>query len=154
MARKKNLTEDQIQEILDLYKTREFSKNEIAGRYGVSVSRIAYMTAGMPEPYKQRDKAYRELSLTEHILESFDNDTKALIETINANIYGNRNVKDACYEVVQGGCLLVYYTQVNDYLKYLKCDSGDDYVNWEVYKKIVAERMNKMYETFKKKEEN
>lgn len=30
MARKKYLTEDQIQEILDLYKTREFSKNEIA----------------------------------------------------------------------------------------------------------------------------
>ena len=154
MARKKNLTEDQIQEILHLYKTREFSKNEIAGRYGVSVSRIAYMTPGMPEPHKQRHKASRELSLTEHILESFDNDTKALVETINANIYGNRNAKDACYEVVQGGCLLVYYTQVNDYLKNLKCDSGDDYVNWEVYKKIVAERMNKMYETFKKKEEN
>lgn len=153
MARKKYLTEDQIQEILDLYKTREFSKNEIAGRFGVSVSRIAYMTAGMPEPYKQRDKAYRELSLTEHILESFDNDTKALIGTIDANIYGNRNLKDACNEVVRGGCLLVYYGQVNEYLKELKCDSGDDYINWDVYKKIVSERMRKMYEAFKKKEE-
>ncbi len=153
MARKKYLTEDQIQEILDLYKTREFSKNEIAGRFRVSVSRIAYMTAGMPEPYKQRDKAYRELSLTEHILESFDNDTKALIGTIDANIYGNRNLKDACNEVVQGGCLLVYYGQVNEYLKELKCDSGDDYINWDVYKKIVSERMRKMYEAFKKKEE-
>jgi hypothetical protein len=111
------------------------------------------MTAGMPEPYKQRDKAYRELSLTEHILESFDNDTKALIGTIDANIYGNRNLKDACNEVVQGGCLLVYYGQVNEYLKELKCDSGDDYINWDVYKKIVSERMRKMYEAFKKKEE-
>lgn len=152
MARKKNLTEDQIQEILDLYKTREFSKNEIAARYGVSISRIAYMTAGMPEPYKQREKAYRELSLTEHILESFDDDTKALIETIDANKYGNRTVKEACNGVIQGGCLLVYYEQVNEYLKELKCDSGDDYINWEVYKKIVSERMRKMYETFKQEE--
>ena len=43
--------------------------------------------------------------------------------------------------------------QVNEYLKELKCDSGDDYINWDVYKKIVSERMRKMYEAFKKKEE-
>lgn len=40
------------------------------------------MTAGMPEPYKQRDKAYRELSLTEHILESFVMIQKHLLELL------------------------------------------------------------------------
>lgn len=148
--RKKNLTDEQVQEILDLYKTREFSKNEIAGKFEVSVPRITHMTTGMPEPYKIKDKANRELPLAEHILENFDNDMNVLVKTIDANRYWNRTVKEACYEIVQGGSLLVYYGQVNEFLRELGCDSNDDYINWEVYKKIVVERMYRMYEAFKK----
>jgi hypothetical protein len=77
--------------------------------------------------------------------------TEELIETINANIYGNKNAKQACYDVVQGGCLLVYYDTVNDFLKELNCQiSTNDETNWSMYKKLVVNRMEKMYEKYTK----
>lgn len=147
---KKFLASDEIKEIVDLYGTREFSKNELAGRYGISVAKVTNLTVGMPEPYKVKDKASRESLLSEHILESFDNDIKVLVETIDANMYGNKSKKNACYDVVQGGCLLCYYSQVNDFLEQFGCNAGNDYINWEVYKKIIVETMYKMYTKFQK----
>ncbi len=89
--------------------------------------------------------------IEDHIMECFDDDVNALIGTINANIYGNRTVRQACYEVVQGGCLLVYYGQVNDFLEESGCKlSANDETNWSMYKKLVVNRMEKMYEKYAK----
>ena len=81
-------------------------------------------------------------------------DSKAVNEVLDSmpsNRNGNRTVKQACYEVVQGGCLLVYYNTVNDFLKELNCQLSDnDETNWSMYKKLVVNRMEKMYEKYTK----
>ena len=153
MAQRRKLTEEMVKEIRDRYATREFTMSELAIEFGVSVSVIstAINKGYCPKPRGLTETKERTELIEAHILECFDNDKKALIETINANIFGNRNVKQACYEVVQGGCLLVYYDTVNDFLKELNCQlSTNDETNWSMYKKLVVNRMEKMYEKYSK----
>lgn len=95
--------------------------------------------------------AERTKIIEEHIMECFYDDVNTLIETIKANMYGNRSIKQACYEVIQGGCLLVYYGEVNDFLEELGCKlSSNNETNWSMYKKLVVNRMEKMYEKYAK----
>ena len=95
----------------------------------------------------------RSKLIEEHIMECFDNDRKYLVETINANLFGDRNLHTACNEVVQGGCLLVYYYQAEDFLKELECKlSKNQDANWAMYKKLVVNRMEKMYAAFDKED--
>ena len=88
----------------------------------------------------------RTEKINEHIMEFFDT-KKELIETINANIFGERTIRQACNEVVQGGCLLVYYDTVNDFLREIDCKVTDsDSANWAMYRKLITNRMEKIYE--------
>ena len=140
-------------EIRDMYATREFTQNEIAGQFGISITAVnnAIHKGYVPKPKGMTETKERTEFIEEHIMESFDNDMDALIETIKANMFGNRTVKQACYEVVQGGCLLVYYDTVNNFLKELNCQLSDnDETNWSMYKKLVVNRMEKMYEKYTK----
>ena len=89
--------------------------------------------------------------IEEHIMECFSGSKEEFLETINANLFGNRNLHTACNEVVQGGCLFVYYYQAEDFLKELECKlSKSQDSNWAMYKKLVVQRMEKMYESFEK----
>lgn len=153
MAQRRKLTEEMVKEIRDMYATREFTMTDLSRKFGVSTSVIsnAINKGYCPKPRGMTETKERTELIEEHIMESFDNDMDALIETIKANMFGNRTVKQACYEVVQGGCLLVYYNTVNDFLKELNCQLSDnDETNWSMYKKLVVNRMEKMYEKYTK----
>ena len=153
MAQRRKLTEEMVKEIRDMYATREFTMTDLSRKFGVSTSVIsnAINKGYCLKPRGITETKERTELIEEHIMESFDNDIDALIETIKANMFGNRTVKQACYEVVQGGCLLVYYNTVNDFLKELNCQLSDnDETNWSMYKKLVVNRMEKMYEKYTK----
>lgn len=152
MAQRRKLTEEMVKEIRDMYATREFTMTDLSRKFGVSTSVIsnAINKGYCPKPKGITETKQRTELIESHIMEFFET-TEELIETINANIFGNRNVNEACYEVVQGGCLLVYYSQVNDFLKELNCQISDnDETNWSMYKKLVVNRMKKMYEKYSK----
>lgn len=152
MGRNKKLSTEIINEIKDAYATREFSMNELAGQFGVSVSAIskAIHSGYVPKPKGITETMERTEQINEHIMSSFDDDIEALIGTINANMYGNRTLKQACDEVVQGGCFLCYFTQVNEFLKELNCQLSDnDQTNWSMYKKLLVQRMEKLYKDYK-----
>ena len=153
MRKRTKITEQMTQEIRDMYATREFTQNEIAGKFGISITAVnnSIHKGYVPKPKGMTETKERTELIEEHIMESFDNDVDALVGTIKANMFGNRTVKQACYEVVQGGCLLVYYNTVNDFLKELNCQLSDnDETNWSMYKKLVVNRMEKMYEKYTK----
>ena len=152
MAQRRKLTEEMVKEIRDMYATREFTMTDLSRKFGVSTSVIsnAINKCYCPKPKGITETKQRTELIESHIMEFFET-TEELIETINANIFGNRNVNKACYEVVQGGCLLVYYSQVNDFLKELNCQISDnDETNWSMYKKLIVNRMEKMYEKYSK----
>ena len=153
MAQRRKFTKEMVKEIRDMYATREFTMTDLSRKFGVSTSVIsnAINKGYCPKPRGMTETKERTELIEEYIMESFDNDMDALIETIKANMFGNRTVKQACYEVVQGGCLLVYYNTVNDFLKELNCQLSDnDETNWSMYKKLVVNRMEKMYEKYTK----
>lgn len=152
MAQKRKLTEEMVKEIRDRYATREFTMSDLAKEFGVTTSVIsnAINKGYCPKPRGTTETKERTELIESHIMEFFET-TDELIETINANIFGNKNVRQACYEVVQGGCLLVYYDTVNNFLKELNCQlSTNDETNWSMYKKLVVNRMEKMYEKYSK----
>lgn len=152
MAQRRKLTDEMVRKIRAMYETREFTMSELAIEFGVSVSVIstAINKGYCPKPRGLTETKERTELIESHIMEFFDT-TKELIETINANRYKDRTVKQACYDVVQGGCLLVYYDTVNDFLKELNCQlSTNDETNWSMYKKLVVNRMEKMYEKYSK----
>lgn len=150
MAKPRKLTDEMVRKIRAMYETREFTMNDLAREFGVSTSVISN---AINKGYCLRPRGITETKertklIESHIMEFFDTE-KELIETIKANLYGNRTVSQACYEVVQGGCLLVYYNTVNDFLKELNCQLGNnDETNWSMYKKLVVNRMQKMYERY------
>lgn len=152
MAQRRKLTEEMVRNIREMYATREFTMSDLSREFGVSTSVIsnAINKGYCPKPRGTTETTERTELIESHIMEFFDTE-KELVETINANVFGNRNVKQACYEVVQGGCLLVYYNQVNEFLKELNCQLAEnDETNWSMYKKLVVNRMEKMYERFTK----
>ena len=152
MAQRRKLTDEMVKEIRDRYATREFTMSDLAKEFGVTTSVIsnAINKGYCPKPRGITETKERTELIESHIMEFFET-TDELIETINANIFGNKNVRQACYEVVQGGCLLVYYDTVNDFLKELNCQlSTNDETNWSMYKKLVVNRMEKMYEKHSK----
>ena len=153
MAKPRKLTDEMVKEIRDRYATREFTMSDLAKEFGVTTSVIsnAINKGYCPKPRGITETKERTELIESHIMECFDNDMEALIGTINANRYKDRTVKQACYDVVQGGCLLVYYDTVNDFLKELNCQlSTNDETNWSMYKKLVVNRMEKMYEKYTK----
>ena len=152
MAKPRKLTEEMVRNIREMYATREFTMSDLSREFGVSTSVIsnAINKGYCPKPRGMTETKERTELIESHIMEFFDTE-KELIETIKANMFGNRTVKQACYEVVQGGCLLVYYNTVNDFLKELNCQLSDnDETNWSMYKKLVVNRMEKMYEKYTK----
>ena len=152
MAKPRKLTEEMVQRIREMYSTREFTMNDLSKEFGVSTSVIsnAIHKGYVPKPKGMTETKERTELIESHIMEFFDTEEE-LIETIKANMFGNRTVKQACYEVVQGGCLLVYYNTVNNFLKELNCQLSDnDETNWSMYKKLVVSRMEKMYEKYTK----
>ena len=152
MAKPRKLTEEMVRNIREMYATREFTMSDLSREFGVSTSVIsnAINKGYCPKPRGMTETKERTELIESHIMEFFDTE-KELIETIKANMFGNRTVKQACYEVVQGGCLLVYYNTVNDFLKELNCQLSDnDETNWSMYKKLVVSRMEKMYEKYTK----
>ena len=152
MAKPRKLTEEMVRNIREMYATREFTMSDLSREFGVSTSVIsnAINKGYCPKPRGMTETKERTELIESHIMEFFDTEEE-LIETIKANMFGNRTVKQACYEVVQGGCLLVYYNTVNDFLKELNCQLSDnDETNWSMYKKLVVNRMEKMYEKYTK----
>ena len=152
MAKPRKLTEEMVRNIREMYATREFTMSDLSREFGVSTSVIsnAINKGYCPKPRGMTETKERTELIESHIMEFFDTE-KELIEAIKANMFGNRTVKQACYEVVQGGCLLVYYNTVNDFLKELNCQLSDnDETNWSMYKKLVVNRMEKMYEKYTK----
>ena len=152
MAKPRKLTEEMVRNIREMYATREFTMSDLSREFGVSTSVIsnAINKGYCPKPRGMTETKERTELIESHIMEFFDTE-KELIETIKANMFGNKTVKQACYEVVQGGCLLVYYNTVNDFLKELNCQLSDnDETNWSMYKKLVVNRMEKMYEKYTK----
>ena len=153
MAQRVKITEEMRNRIREMYATREFSMSDLAREFGISITAIsnAINKGYCPKPKGVTETKERTELIVEHILECFDNDEKVLIETINANRYGDRTVKQACYDVVQSGCLLIYYDSVNEFLKGLNCQlSPNDETNWSMYKKLIINRMEKMYEKYQK----
>ena len=152
MAKPRKLTEEMVRNIREMYATREFTMSDLSREFGVSTSVIsnAINKGYCPKPRGMTETKERTELIESHIMEFFDTEEE-LIETIKANMFGNKTVKQACYEVVQGGCLLVYYNTVNDFLKELNCQLSDnDETNWSMYKKLVVNRMEKMYEKYTK----
>ena len=152
MAKPRKLTEEMVRNIREMYATREFTMSDLSREFGVSTSVIsnAINKGYCPKPRGMTETKERTELIESHIMEFFDTEEE-LVETIKANMFGNRTVKQACYEVVQGGCLLVYYNTVNDFLKELNCQLSDnDETNWSMYKKLVVNRMEKMYEKYTK----
>ena len=152
MAQRRKLTEEMVREIRDRYATREFTMSDLAKEFGVTTSVIsnAINKGYCPKPRGTTETKERTELIESHIMEFFET-TDELIGTINANRYKDRTVKQACYDVVQGGCLLVYYNTVNDFLKELNCQlSTNDETNWSMYKKLIVNRMEKMYEKYTK----
>lgn len=152
MAKPRKLTDEMVRKIRAMYGTREFTMSDLAKEFGVTTGVIsnAINKGYCPKPRGTTETKERTELIESHIMEFFET-TEELIETINANIFGNRTVNQACYEVVQGGCLLVYYNTVNDFLKELNCQlSTNDETNWSMYKKLVVNRMEKMYEKYQK----
>lgn len=142
----KRLSKEIKDEVRRMYATREFSMNEVAGHLGISVSAVSRIVSDMEKPKKKTETEKRTEVINAHIMEFFA-DTNELIETIKANMYGDRTVRQACNDVVQGGCLLVYYNTVNDFLKEIGCKvSTSDNTNWSMYKKLIVNRMEKIYE--------
>ena len=153
MAQRTKITEEMKNNIREMYATREFSMSDLAREFGISITAVnnAINKGYCPKPKGKTETKERTELIEAHILECFDNDMEALIVTINVNRYKDRTVKQACYDVVQGGCLLVYYNTVNDFLKELNCQlSTNDETNWSMYKKLVVNRMEKMYEKYTK----
>lgn len=102
----------------------------------------------MAQKRRLTDTKERTKLIESHIMESFDT-TEELIEAIRANIFGERVVRQACYDTVHGGCLLVYHGQINEFLEKLNCKVSDnDEANWSMYKKLVASRMEKIYQKY------
>lgn len=156
MAQQRKLTEEMVVKIRKMYETREFTMSDLAIEFGVSTSVIsnAINKGYCPKPRGTTQTKERTELIEEHIMEFFDNE-EAFVETVNAVKFGNRTVKQACYEVVQGGCLLCYYIHVNEFLKTLNCQlSESNEINWSMYKKLVVGRMEKMYERITKKGES
>lgn len=152
MAQRRKLTEDMILKIREKYATREFTMSDLSREFGVSTSVIsnAIHKGYCPKARGTTETAKRTELIESHIMEFFDTE-KALVETIKANLFGDRGVRQACYEVVQGGCLLIYYDTVNEFLKELNCQLSDNNeTNWSMYKKLVVNRMEKMYEKYTK----
>lgn len=144
---RKEITEEMRNRIKELYDIRKFSMTEIADEVGVSILTVNKITheCYISKPKGRTETQMRTEIIEEHIMDCFDNDINALIETIN-NIIRDGNVKRACQEVIQGGCLLCYYNDVNEFLKELNCQLSDnDETNWSMYKKLVAKRMEKIY---------
>lgn len=152
MAQKRKLTDEMIQKIREMYATREFTMSDLSKKFGVSTSVInnAIHKGYCPKPRGTTETTERTELIEEHIMGFFETE-KELVETIKANLFGNRGVRQACYEVVQGGCLSVYFDTVNEFLKELNCQlSNNDETNWSMYKKLVVNRMEKMYERYTK----
>lgn len=153
MAQRRKLTEEMVNKIREMYATREFTMSDLAREFGTSPGVIsnAIHKGYCPKPKGITETKERTELIKAHILECFENDEQALIATIEANMYGGKTVKQACYDVVQGGCLLIYYDTVNEFLKELNCQlSTNDETNWSMYKKLMVNRMEKMYESYKK----
>lgn len=152
MAQRRKLTEEMVRNIREMYATREFTMYDLSREFGVSVSVIsnAINKGYCPKTKGMTETKERTEVIENHIMEFFETE-KEFIETVNAVKFNGRTVKQACYEVVQGGCLLVYYNQVNEFLKELNCQLAEnDETNWSMYKKLVVNRMEKMYERFTK----
>ena len=153
MAQRTKITEEMRNNIREMYATREFSMSDLAREFGISITAVnsAINKGYVPKPKGKTETKERTELIEAHILECFDNDEKALIGTINNCMYGDRTVKQACYDVVQGGCLLIYYNTVNEFLKELNCQlSTNDETNWSMYKKLIVNRMEKIYEKYQK----
>lgn len=151
----KRLSEEQKNEIRDMYATGEFSKNEIAGKLGVSISTVNVAVIGMKKPMKKSVTEIRTKRIERHIMSFFDT-KEEFVEMVQSamNAYKVPEVKDGCYKALDAGCLLIYHSDVAAFLETLGCVvSENDSANWSMYKKLVAGRMEKMYERFVKGEE-
>ena len=151
MAKRRKFTMEEIKDIKFKYSTNEYSYTDLAMEYNTYAATIANLVG---RPFKEDSKRKTDTNdrtekIEQHILECFDNDTETLIGTIDNLLYKS-SVRQACNEVVQGGCLLVYYNQVNDFLAELDCVLGSDDQNWSMYKKLCVQRMEKMYSKYKK----
>lgn len=156
MGRSRKLSKETKNSIIEMYSTREFSLNEIAGYFDISVSVTAGVIRNLGiKPKGTSETQQRTEIINEHIMECFDNDKTAFVETIdnarliNSNRIGDSSLKTACYETIQSGCLLIYYDHVNDFLKELNCQlSKSNDANWAMYKKLVGKRMVDLYEKY------
>jgi len=73
-----------------------------------------------------------------------------LIEQIDAMQYGGRSVYQTALDYVEGGSYLVYYQDVQEYLKgLLQWQAGDpeysDDKAWRLYCHLIARTMSKLY---------
>lgn len=142
---------EEVKDIKFKYSTNEFSYTDLATEYNTHAATIANIVGrSYKETVKNKTITEKRNEIIEaHIMECFDNDIEALIGTINNLLYTG-SVRLACSEVVQGGCLLVYYTHVNDFLAELDCTLGSDQQNWSMYRKLCSQRMEKMYNRYTK----
>lgn len=99
-----------------------------------------------------------------HILESFaesaeysrDNGNatatpiSCLIDQINYMRYNNRSIYRTALDYVEGGSLLIYYADVNDFLNELGInETGKAYTDeksWRLYCHLIAREITKLYE--------
>lgn len=154
MAKSRKLTDEMVIKIRAMYSTREFTMGDLATEFGVSVSTIstAIHKGYCPKPTCVVETTQRTKIIESHIMEFFDTEDE-IIDTIKGLVRWHKccsNVNQACYKMVQDGCFLIYHHAVNDFLKKkLKCKlSTNDETNWSMYKKLLVNRLVKMYERY------
>jgi hypothetical protein len=81
--------------------------------------------------------------IREHILDCCDNDIEVLKGNLKAVSHrGLQTVYSQGKELVQSGCFLCYYTDVNRFLEtlptYDENRKVDDEKNWELYKHLIG----------------
>ena len=86
MRKRTKITEQMTQEIRDMYATREFTQNEIAGKFGISITAVnnAIHKGYVPKPKGMTETKERTELIEEHIMEFFDTEEE-IVECVGMN---------------------------------------------------------------------
>lgn len=150
------LTNEQIKEVEDLYKSGEISVYQIACQYKVSIGAINTVIKNSFEnklngnKFKMKikdEKNQRKIKIDNHIKEYLKTDEDIL--KLFDNLRGNRFATNLMLaeEAVDGVVFLCNYDEVDEFLKKIGCNlTSNENNNYFIYKRLIAKRLVFMYE--------
>ena len=91
------------QEIRDMYATREFTQNEIAGKFGISITAVnnAIHKGYVPKPKGMTETKERTELIEEHIMEFFDTEEELIKDLFSEKVLTDEDT-NLQYKICKG----------------------------------------------------